>query len=310
MKRSTLTLRGLAAGILAVAFAATAGAQTKITLGHTGVADYLASFVAKEQGYFEKHGLDVSFQQVAGAALVPGLQGGSLQVATLPPTNMLLAIDGGLDLVAIAGTSATAKDDKNMGLLAGADSGISNAKSLVGKKVGVPSIGGSLYVLARKWIADQGVDVQKVQFVEVNFPQTGDLLKGKTIDAGVSANPFMQRVVKTGNASVLAYFPASLPTDTSGVFYGATRKWADANPDAVKAFKAAIAEAVEFVKKNPEAARADLGKYIKLPAPVLASIPTPRLKADVTEAQIQFWIDTLYEMQMIRAKPVAATLIK
>lgn len=296
---------------LAFTFAATSGAhaQTKITLGHTGVADYLASFVAQERGFFKKHGLEVTFQQVAGGALAPGLQGGSLQMATLPPTNMLLGIDGGLDLVAVAGTSVTAKTDENFGLLAGAPSEIHKPEDLVGKKVGVPSIGGSLYVLARKWIADQGIDTGKVNFVEVNFPQTGDLLKSGTIDAGVSADPFLPRAVKAGNARVLAYFPAFLPENTSGVFYATTRKWAEANQAAVGQFRAAIAEAIEFTKANPEAAREDLAKYIKLPAPVLASIPTPRLSAEASPEQLSFWIDTMHGMELIRAKPDAGAII-
>jgi len=292
-----------------LAASSSAHAQTAITLGHTGVADYLASFVAQERGFFKKHGLDVTFQQVAGGALAPGLQGGSLQMATLPPTNMLLGIDGGLDLVAVSGTSVTAKTDENFGLLAGAPSGIHKAEDLPDKKVGVPSIGGSLYVLARKWIGDQGIDTKKVNFVEVNFPQTGDLLKNGTIDAGVSADPFLPRAVKAGNARVLAYFPASLPENTSGVFYATTRKWAEANAEAVSQFRAAIAEAIEFIDANPEAAREDLGKYIKLPAPVLASIPTPRLKEEVAPEQLAFWIDTMHDMEMIRTKPDPATII-
>ena len=296
---------------LAFGVAATSSAQadTAITLGHTGVADYLASFVAQERGFFKNHGLNVTFQQVAGAALAPGLQGGSLQMATLPPTNMLLGIDGGLDLVVVSGTSVSKKTDENFGLLTGANANIQKASDLQGKKVGVPSIGGSLYVLARKWIGDQGIDTKKVSFVEVNFPQTGDLLKNGTIDAGVSADPFLPRAVKAGGAHVLAYFPASLPENTSGVFYATSGKWAKEHPEAVAGFRAAIAEAVKFVQENPEAAREDLAKYIKLPPPVLASIPTPRLQAEVTPDQLAFWIDTLYSMEMIRKKPDAAALI-
>src|SRR4051812_6575740 len=167
-------LRQAAAVLFATAVLA-ANAQTKMTLGHTGVAEYLGAFVAQEEGFFRKHGLDVTFQQVAGGALVPGLQGGSLQMATLPPTNLLLANEGGLDLVAVAGTSTIEKGDQNVGLLVGTSAGIENAKDLAGKKLGVPSIGGFLYVMARKWVVDQGVDPKQVNFVEVNFPQTADL---------------------------------------------------------------------------------------------------------------------------------------
>ena len=297
----------------AVALLAAAGfaaqAQTKLTLGHTGVAEYLGAFVAQEEGFFRKHGLDVTFQQVAGGALAPGLQGGSLQMATLPPTNLLLANDGGLDLVAVAGTSVMEKGDKNTGLLVGATTGINSAKDLVGKKLGVPSIGGFLYVMSRKWVSDQGVDPKQVNFVEVNFPQTGDLLKSGSIQAGVSADPFLKRAIGTGAARPLAYFADTLPPETTGVLYATTRAWAVANPSAVKGFRAAIAEAVTFAEKNPQAARAHLAKYIKLPQDVLDSISLPRLYGDVTEPQLRYWVDTMHEMGLVKEKANVASLI-
>ncbi len=303
-----MMIRRAALAVIACVVAVSAQAQTKVTLGHTGVAEYLGAFVAQEEGFFRKHGLDVTFQQVAGGALVPGLQGGSLQMATLPPTNLLLANDGGLDLVAVAGTGVFDKADTNVGLLVGGETGITTARDLVGKKVGVPSIGGFLYVMARKWVADQGVDPKQVNFVEVNFPQTADLLKSGTIQAGVSADPFLKRALGTG-AKPLAYFAAGLPPQTTGVFYGTTRQWASANPAAVRGFRAAIAEAVAFTEKSPQAARAHLGKYIKLPPEVLASIPTPRLFADVTEPQMRYWVDTMHEMGLVKTKANAAQLI-
>ncbi|TWO72928.1 metal ABC transporter substrate-binding protein [Caenimonas sedimenti] len=302
-------IRSVAVALATCVVAVAAQAQTKITLGHTGVAEYLGAFVAQEEGLFKKHGLEVTLQQVAGGALVPGLQGGSLQMGTLPPTNLLLANEGGLDLVFVAGTGVFEKTDQNVGLLAGAGSGITSAKDLVGKKVGVPSIGGFLHVMARKWVADRGVDPKQVNFVEVNFPQTADLLKAGTIQAGVSATPFIGRAIQSGSGTALAYFPADLPPQTSGVFYGTTRQWAAANPQAVKAFRAAIADAVAMADKNPQAARAHMGKYIKLPPEVLASIPMPRLMADVTEPQVKYWVDTMNEMGLIKSRPQAAQII-
>jgi len=304
----TMSCRAAAAAMLVIA-TMTAQAQVTVTLGHTGVAEYLGAFVAQEEGFFKKNGLDVKFQQVAGGALVPGLQGGSLQMATLPPTNMLLANDGGLDLVSVAGTSVFEQSDQNAGLLVGLNSGITTAKELVGKKVGVPSIGGFLYVMARKWVADKGVDPRQVNFVEVNFPQTADLLKSGTIDAGVSAEPFIKRAVGAGYGTVLAYFAADLPPQTTGVFYGTTRAWAAANPGSIKGFRAAIAQAVAFTEKNPQAARAHLAKYIKLPPEVLASIAMPRLSAEVTEPQLRYWVDTMSQLGLTKTKVNAAELI-
>lgn len=306
MKSSILRAALLGAALVA---SLAVQAQTKIVVGHTGVAEWLSVYVAQEQGFFKKNGLDVTLQPVAGGALIPGLQSESLQVATIPPTQTLLAIDGGLDLMMLAGTSVVEKTDQNMGLVAGSSSGITTARDLVGKKVGVPSIGGFLYVMGRKWIKDRGVDPKSVGFVEVNFAQMNDLLKAGTVHAVVTAAPFLQRAVQTGNGQVLAYFPADLPSRTSGGFYTVARQWANANPQAARAFRAGIEEAAAFVQKDPQAARADMAKYIRLPPEMLTSIPLPRLAPEVSEAQLKFWVDAMGEMSLIKSAPDVQKLI-
>jgi NitT/TauT family transport system substrate-binding protein len=301
-------VRTIALALAALASVATQ-AQTKITVGHTGVSEWLAAYVAQEEGIFRKHGLDVTLQQVPVGALIPSLQGGSVQILTSPPTNVLMANDGGLDLVFVAGTSVTEKTDQNVALLVASGSGIASPKDLVGKKVATGSLGGFLHVMGRKWLADRGVDTRQVSFVEVNFPQMSDLLKNGTIHAVVTVSPFVQRIVQAGSGTVLGYLPADLPSRTAGAFYTTTRAWAVANPQAVRAFRASIADAAAFAEKNPQAARAHMAKYIKLPPEVLASLPAPRLAPEVTEAQVQFWIDAMHEMGLIKAKPAAARAI-
>jgi NitT/TauT family transport system substrate-binding protein len=286
-----------------------AQAQTRITIAHTAVINYLGAFVAQEEGFFKKHGLEVTLQQVAGGVLVQGLQGGSVQVATVPPTAIVLAVEGGLDLVAVAGTSVGKKGDKTSAFVIGTDSGITTTKDLIGKKVGVPSIGGYLYVMARKWVANQGIDPNQVNFVEVNFPQAADLLKSGTIQASALSDPFLHRAMQTGVAKPLGYFVDMLPPNTTGVLYTATRQWVDANPGAVKAFRAAIREGVDFARKNPEAARADFAKYVKLPPALVASLAMPHLFPEVTIDQMRFWVDTMSEMKMIKGKPDPSDLI-
>ena len=173
----------------------------------------------------------------------------------------------------------------------------------------MPSIGGSLYVMARKWISDRGVDAQKVNFVEVNFPQTADLLKSGSIQAGVSAEPFLKRAVTSGAARPMAYFAADMPPQTTGVVFATTRPWAAANAAAVKAFRAAIVEGAAFAAKNPVAARAHVAKYIKLPPEVLAAMTMPHLQPEITDAQLRYWIDTMADMGLVKARANPAALI-
>jgi NitT/TauT family transport system substrate-binding protein len=302
-------IRRAAIALSALLIASAAHAQTKITLAHTGAFDFMSIFVAQEQGFFKQHGLDVTLQQLAGGVIMQGLQGGSLQMSIMAIPNMVLAAEAGLELVAIAGISVIDKTDKSSGLIVGMDSGIASAKDLIGKKVGVPSIGGYLYVMARKVAASQGLDPNQVNFVEVNLPQSSDLLKSGTIQAVSTADPFIQRAVQSGVGKPLVYYADLLPPQSTAAVYGSTRQWAEANPEAVKAFRAAIAEAVAFAEKNPDAARANFAKYVKLPPEVLSSLSMPRLFADVTEAQMRYWVETMSEMKMIKGKPDPARLI-
>src|SRR3984957_4286021 len=92
-----------------MALAANAGAQemTQMAVSYSATADFAPAFIAKDSGIFEKHGLDVTLTNLATTSLgPPALQAGSLQLASSSPPLLLLANDGGMDLVAVAGVAA------------------------------------------------------------------------------------------------------------------------------------------------------------------------------------------------------------
>ena len=62
----------------------------------------------------------------------------------------------------------------------------------------VPGLGAFLHVTFRAYLKDNGVDYRKVTFVEAAFPQHTDLLRGGSVDAVVSADPFMSRITESG----------------------------------------------------------------------------------------------------------------
>jgi len=302
----TSTRRWLIAALL---LPLVASAQTKIVLGHTGIADYVAAFVAKEQGLFAKRGLDVELLTIPSGAAASGLQSNSIQISTLPPTTLLQAVEGGLDLVALAGTSTIPRSGPNPALVVKKGSAAKAAADLAGKKIGIPSLGGTLHVMARKWARDQGADDRKISFVEANFPAMADLIKGGTLDGAVLADPFLGRALAADVAQVLAPLAAGMPENTSGIFYGARRDWIAANTTAAKAFRDAITEGAEVATRNPDAAREAIAKYTRLPPPVVAALPLPPLKPDIGDDQLQFWIDTMRAQDLLKINPKAASLV-
>ena len=311
MKRRT-ALTALGAASLAAALPARAQGTTKIVFGYTAVTDFASVFVAREEGYFTKRGLDVEPKFIPLNSTIPAaLQSDSLTIGGPTPSVFLQAVDGGLDLVLVAGGGLTSKTITGFGLVARAGSGIKTAQDCVGKKIGVPGLGAFLHVTFRAWLKDQGVDYRKVNFVEAAFPQHADLLRGGSVDAVVSADPFMSRITESGAGYVASYYSTFLPEGNQTIVHAARRDWAEKNPQAVRAFRESLVEAAAFMQqpKNDPKVRAAIGKYIKLPPDVLAKVQISPPGPVVTDRQLAYWVGLMKDQEMLKSAPDVARLI-
>ncbi len=279
----------LAAGML-IAGAATG--QTKITLGYTGANAFVAAFVAKDQGFFAKRGLDVTMQLVpVGSTIAGAMAGGSLQVGTLTPPVFLLANEGGVEIQIVSGATLQAKSNITAGVVAKEGAAIKSPADFKGKKVGVPGLNGVNHVTFMKWLKDRGVDPKQVVFVESFFAQMGDMLKGGQIDAALPVEPFLGRMIQSKIGYLVAPYTAEVADSYLESFYVMTRQFTQQNPKAARDFKEAIGEAVSWVATNEEGARKTQITYLKLPEAVAMSIRMPTLTVDVKPAEMQFWVD-------------------
>lgn len=308
-----LTRRQLAACATAALLAAPvapARAQTAIKLGYTPVAVFASAFVAKEEGYFAKRGLDVSLVLLPSSSTIPSaVMSGSVQVGAPTPSVMLQAVDGGLDVVALANAAVSPPDDGESALLVRADSPIKDARELAGKRVGVPGLNALLHVLLRRWMLDNGVDHRQVTFIEAPLPQMGDLLRGGSVDAVISAGPLKDNIIRGGVGRLLLPFGRGVPPGQTFGVYMATREWAQKNAATAKAFAEAIAEGAAYTRANTEAARAHIGKYVRVPPPVLAAMNITPSDAVLTPAQLTWWIDEMRRQDMLRTAIDPARLI-
>ena len=311
--RRRLLQAGAALGTPAVWLApAAAQAPTKIVFGYTAVTDFASVFVAREQGYFSKRGLDVELKFIPLNSTIPAaIQADSLQLGGPTPSVYLQAVDGGLDHVVVAGAGVTSKAVTGIALVARAGTGIKTAADCVGKKIGVPGLGAFLHVTFRAWLKQAGVDYKKVNFIEVSFPQHGDLLRGGSIDAVVSADPFMSRILDTGAGYVVSYYTTFLPDGQPQIVHTARRDWTEKNPAATTAFREAIVEAAAFMRvpANNGAVRAAIAQYIKLPPEVLAKAQISPPGPLVTEKQLQYWVALMKDQEMLKTDLKLSTLI-
>ena len=147
--------------VAVIALVATAGgapAQQKITIGGTPNTGPATAMVADVEGIFQKHGLDAAYMLITiNPSIPPALVSGSLQIGIPTPTTFLQSIDGGLDLVIIAGVADNSKRTP-LQIIVRKDSGIKEPKDLVGKKFGAPGLNAVLHVMTRHWLMQQGID--------------------------------------------------------------------------------------------------------------------------------------------------------
>ncbi len=309
-RRQVLSLTAAAVGT--TAWPSHAQSTTKIVFGFTAVNDFASVFVAKEEGYFSKRNLDVEPKFIPLNPSIPAaIQSDSLQMGGPTPSVYPQAVDGGLDHVVVGGGGMTSKSLTGVGFVARAGSGIRTAQDCVGRKIGVPGLGAYLHVTFRAWLKINGVDPAKVNFIEVAFPQHSDLLRSGSLDGVVTGDPFMARILSSGTGYVASYYTTFQPDGMPSILYTARRDWAAKNAAAVKAFQESIIEAAHFIKKpaNDATVRAHIGKYIKLPPEVLASMQLSPPTPVINEKQLTYWVDMMNDQKMLKASPKVASLI-
>lgn len=310
MKRRTI-LQTIAA-MSATASLPSFGQTKKIVFGYTAVTDFASVFVAAEEGYFTKRNLDVDLKFIPNGSTIPAaVQSDSLQIGGPTPSVFLQSVEGGLDHIVVAGGGVTSKASTNVALVGRAGSGVRSAQDCVGKKIGVPGLGGFLHMTFRAWLKLQGVDQKKVTFVEASLPQHNDLIRGGSLDAVVSVEPFVSRIVDSGAGYVTSYYATFLPDGNPTVIYVAKRIWVDKNQATAKAFRDAVQEAANFMQnlKNADKLRAHVGKYLKLPADALAKVRISQASPVVTEKQLGYWVDLMVDQGVLRSKPDVSGLL-
>lgn len=302
---------GLAAALGLCLGSGIATAGTPLQIGCTATTDCASAMIGVEDGIFAKHGLDASLTLIGLNSNIPAaLISGSLQIGGPTPSVFLQAADGGLDLVAVAGASSTAPATADAAAtVVRAGETIATAKDFVGKKVGVPGIGAFLDVLFKRWLIEHDVDPKDVSFVEVTFPTMNDVLKSGAVDAVVTAEPVLSRIVTAGTGTVAAKILADIPKGEPQILYAATRDWAEKNPAAVTAFRAAIAEAAAVVNQNPDKARAAISHFTKMPLDMLKTMKVSVSDPMMTAPQLDWWVGVMKQQAMLTGTPDAKALL-
>src|SRR3984885_1162045 len=154
------------AGSLGIAMPRIGRAATpiKITLPWLPLGTYSHVFVAKEMGFFEKHGLDVTIDRGfgSGKVCVPVDQG-QYDVGLTDLSVMMTCVGRGLDLVGIAGIWPRSP----IGIFSLKELNITKPKDLEGQSIGF-DVGGGEFQLWPAFVKATGIDASKIKIISMD----------------------------------------------------------------------------------------------------------------------------------------------
>lgn len=223
-----------------------------------------AIFVAEDQGYFRKHGLDVKHVFVSsGSIALSALASGDAQFYTGSPTGATLgAVAAGLDAVFVAGLI-----NKLNGAIV-VEPSIKTSVDLKNKTLGVQSIGGGVWMLTmlalNYWELDPKRD--NIRFrVLGDFTVLTQSLASRIIDGSYLTYTFAAKMERQGFRILADLAKLPIPYQNTGVI--ARRSFVNASPDIVERFLRALTEGVAFTMDpaNKAAVMRSLARGLRLP---------------------------------------------
>ena len=133
-------------------------------------------------------------------------------------------------------------------------SSIKNPKDLLGKKIGVNTLGGQNEADVFNYLHEAGLsesDIKKVELVTLPPPNTEDALRHHQIDVAALSGQFQQLAVANGGIRPLWTEPQQYHGPFDGGQYVFRNEVIKANPGAVRIFTAGVAKAIEWENTTP-----------------------------------------------------------
>lgn len=267
-----------------------------VKVGVIPVIGLIPHFVAIDQGFYEDHGLTVEQAPIpGGAALVPALESGELNIGGTNPVSPMQAVEQGLDVKCIGELTRKTEEGGLPLVLAPANDGvIKTGSDFEGKTVAVNTLANMHHIVAASWIRENGGDPSKVNFQAVDFADMIPALLEERVDAAMLDEPF-GTIAAGQDIPVLdeAPFLAAIGEKPVMGCWVVSSEWAESHPREVEAFIAAIADAEAYLagQEDDSEFRRILVDQLELDPALAESVILPEVISQASEDDYKAWQD-------------------
>ena len=223
------------------------GDLEKITLAaYAGEAGALV-YVALDQGYFEKNGLNVTIKDYgSGKAACNALIAGKADISTSAGFVFVSNSFDNPDL-RILGTVATVEVKE---LVARKDKEITTTDDLIGKRIGVTKKSGGEFSLGR-FLTFNGISLQDVELVDLKPSEIVEAVVNGDVGAGFTWDPNVYNMKQALGDNAISW-----PGYSDFYFLVLTKKyWIENNPARAQRFMKSLLETEEYIKTNSKSSK-------------------------------------------------------
>lgn len=257
-------------------------------------------YIAADQGFDTEYNLE--FEMIQATALgVPGVQAAAAgQVDTFQSVaydSWYKSIAAGVDLVGILSGQVSGGEFDVYRYYVRADSGIDGAEDLAGLRMGIVAPGSYGDVPMDLYLKEAGLQPGDVERVAVPGPEIPNALLNGQIDiAAVYSTLYAELEAEHADEVTLLLKDTDVePSDQFITAYGFTRQFIEEHPDRIRAYVAAMQDAVAFIEENPEEAKAIIAETTGSPIEGLI-VPTYPEDLCMDLSLLESYEDSLIEL--------------
>ena len=284
----------------------------KVKIGLIPIADVAPVFVGIKQGYFKEQGIELEPQFAAGgAAITPAVLSGDFDIGFSNTVSLLIAASKGLPVQIVSQGVLGGPDESKpwADVLIPKGSDIKSPKDLEGKTIAANTLNNICEVTINATLEEKGVDVSKLSYTEIPFPDMiGALEKGR-VDAACVVEPFVSQGKAAGMKGIDPFYAGTAPNLTVATYF-ASKELIEADPELVDRFKTAMEKSLQYAQENPDAVRAVLPEYTQIPEEAAQKINLPSWDADLHEDTIQKLSELSEKYGLIEEQPNLDELIR
>lgn len=281
-------------------------ALESVTIGYFPLVHTATVVQASEAGYLEESGIAAELMQTeGGAAAIPSLISGDVDILYSNYTSILLAAEQGLPVTLVAGNDV-AKDDH--GIFVPEDSDVEELADFAGKSFAVNNLQNIGTVSVYAQLEAIGMSHDSVNLVEMPNPDMTPAATNGNVDIIWQVEPFQTIAKQSGLKRIGNMFDGPAADMPVGGWV-TTQQFAQEHPEVLAAFREALAKSAEDLQGNHELHLELVPQYTEIDDAVAQDLTLPHYDTELDIDALQYGADLMKQYEITSTAVDVASLI-